>query len=165
MQYTVTFTHAGQEWEAKVVALPQTIEFDLEETLQQNGPGRTGSGIAKLLVLREGLKSLYRGSGSLKRPQNLRDSKGVLQLPDARDEETHVGIKEPLIKAVVLHNDFLCHVDPFKDVFESYAPTEGDGIENPTETTATSQIGSVSSLPSPQTQVPTETPDATSGAS
>lgn len=163
MQHTVIFTHAGQTFEAKVEELPQTIEMDLENVL--SGGGIQAQGTAKLMVLREAIKSLYKGSGSLKKPQNLRDSKGNLKLPDVRDPETRTGIKEPLLRAAVLHNDFLAFVDPFKDVFEGYMPDEEDEVENPTEATDTSAGGSVSSLRSPQTQEPSETPNATSGVS
>ena len=169
MQYTVEFTFAGQPFTANVEELPQTIEMDLENVINERG-ALSAEGTAKLMVLREGLKSLYRGQGSVKKPINLRDGKGNLRLPPVRDPETRVGIKESLLTAVTLLNDFLGHVDPFKGVFESYLPGDasggdGDGVPNPTGQGAISPSGSITSLPTPPDQTPPQTPDGTSSGS
>ena len=164
MQYTVEFTFAGQPFTANVEELPQTIEMDLENVINERG-ALSAEGTAKLMVLREGLKSLYRGQGSVKKPINLRDGKGNLRLPPVRDPETRVGIKESLLTAVTLHNDFLGHVEPFKGVFESYLPGDVSEGENPTETEDTSPSSSTPSLPTPLHQATSPTEDATSSAS
>lgn len=146
MQHTVPFEFAGHKFEAKVEELPQTIELDLDNLIS-DGMGRSAEGTAKNLVIREGVKSLTRGG----KPQNLRDSKGALRIPPYRDTETREGMKGPLLRAVVKHNDFLGYVDPYKDVFSGYLPDDADE-ENPTETEATSTSGSVATLPTPQNQ-------------
>ncbi len=152
MSFTVEFRHAGSTWYAEVNELPQTIELDLENVIQE-GRALSAEGTAKLLVLREGIKSLSRE----RKTQNLRDSKGNLRLPNVRDPETREGLITPCLKAVVKHNDYLGYVDPFKDVFERYLPDESDEA-NPTGQADTSQSGSITSLPIPQTPTQPPTP-------
>lgn len=170
MQYTVEFTFAGQPFTANVEELQQTIELDLENVINDRAV-MNADGTAKTLVLREGLKSLYRGQGAVKKPINLRDSKGNLRLPSVRDPETRVGIKESLLTAVTLHNDFLGYVEPFKGVFESYLPGDvSEGEEegedsNPTALGDTSQSGSITSLPTPPAQTQNQTPEDISSGS
>lgn len=157
MQHSVFFKFAGHDFEAKVVELDQTIELDLENVIQDNRMVNN-EGSAKAMVLREGLKALYRD----KQPQNLRDNKGVLRIPPIRDPETREGLINPLLRAVVWKNDFLGYVDPFKSVFEGYLPGEE---ENPTETEDTSQSGSITSLPTPPHQATSPSAEPTSNIS
>lgn len=151
MQHSVFFDFAGHEFEAKVEELPQTIELDLYNVIVEGG--RSAEETAKLIVLREDLKSLHKDN----KPQNLRDSKGSPRIPPVRDPETREGLIPSLLKAVVKHNDHLGYVEPYKDVFSGYLPGDAEE-ENPTGTGDTSPSGSITNLPPPQGQALTQTP-------
>ncbi len=132
-----TFEFGGHTIDVVVKEIDQMVEYNLENV------SRT-PGTMKVVVLRNGLKSL-RVDGK-NRPLYHRDSDGdqVFELPNIRDRESRQGLNEKLLTLVVEKNDFLGYDDRFEAVFNQYLPKDdlseeeedgpaGEAAADPTE--------------------------------
>lgn len=147
MEFTESFEFAGHSFTAKIAELPVTTEMDLQNIISSSGSiGVTATGTAKILILREGVTQLYKDL----KPVNLRNRQGGMYIPPLRDRETHESLIEPLLRAVVAHNDWLGYLEPFNRLFEGYLPSDAEE-EDPTLPEPSSPAGSSFTQEAPRT--------------
>lgn len=136
-QAVPTFEFGGKKIDLVVKAIPQMIEYNMENV--QNSPGTL-----KIYALRHGIKSITVGG----RPHALqqKDAEGdmAFTLPELRDEKTRGGIGERILPEIVRFNDFLGFDERFSGIFAEYLPEDEQGQEDPTE-----EAGSSGPMPSP----------------
>ncbi|WP_273845393.1 hypothetical protein [Rubrobacter calidifluminis] len=152
MDYTVHFEFAGHDIRAAISELPQTVELDLENVIGAGGmPGSRGPvGTAKLVVIRQGVKSLVVDGKNRPLVHHNKDGEEEVVIPNLRERNPHRSLLDKLVEEVVKKNDWLCFTEPFDQIFGRYAPEETEELpeerRNPTSSPGSGGIeGSVSS--------------------
>lgn len=123
-----TFTFGGHEIDAVVSEIPQMVEYNIENVIRN-------AGTAKVVALRNGLKSLKVDGQNRPLYKRDNDNDQVFTLPNIRDKETRQSLSEELLRLIVEKNDFLGFDERFEKVFNRYLPDEDSeaGAENPTD--------------------------------
>lgn len=125
-QEVPTFEFGGKKIDLTVKTIPQMVEYNMENV--RNNPGTL-----KVLVFRNGIKSITINGRphALMQPDD--DGDDAFTLPEIRDGKTRKGFGERVLPEIVRFNDFLGYDERFSSTFSRYLPKDEQEQEDPTE--------------------------------